>query len=80
VQRLSGQILCLEQVIRRFVSLGLYEQVRQSIVRGPDVDTTINTIVFSRGLSTPKPTAIEGLDSYICKLRKQTGTLLDPGA
>lgn len=76
---LSGQILCLEQVIRPFVSSGLYEQVRQSVVRGPDVDTTINTVVFSRGLSTPKPTAIEALDSYIRKLRQQTGTLLAPG-
>jgi len=73
---LSGQIICLEQVIRRFVSSALYEQVRQSIVRGPDVDRTISTVVFNQGLNTPRPTAIEALDSYIRELRSQTGTLL----
>ena len=78
VQRLSGQILCLEQVIRQFVSSGSYEQVCQSIVRGPDVDTIITTIVFSQGLNTPKPTVIKAFDSYIRKLRKQTGALLAP--
>jgi hypothetical protein len=75
--RLSGRVLCFEQLLQLFTESAGFAQLLEHVVPGVTCDKVLE-IVFSNGLQTKEEDAVAGLESYVQDLRGKTGTLLRP--
>jgi hypothetical protein len=73
--RLSGKIICFEQIVVRLIDRYGFVSILNKIVPGRDCDTALRAI-FGSGLSATEEQVRGGLESYINHLRKDTGALL----
>jgi len=73
--RLSGKVICLEQVVIHSLSSYPFEILRSKIVPARECDTAVK-VAFGSGNQTDLSHAIGALDAYISELRAKTGNLL----
>jgi hypothetical protein len=73
--RLSGKVICLEQVVIHSLSSYPFEILRSKIVPARECDTAVK-VAFGSGNQTDLSHAIGALDAYISELRAKTGSLL----
>ena len=73
--RLSGKVICLEQVVIHSLSSYPFEILRSKIVPARECDTAVK-VAFGSGNQTNLSHAIGALDAYISELRAKTGNLL----
>lgn len=73
--RLSGKVICLEQIIVRILHSHPFEAVLSKIVPARECDTVVK-VAFGSGNQTNLSHAIQILDAYIRELRAVTGNLL----
>jgi hypothetical protein len=75
VARLSGKVICLEQIIVHILRSHPFEMVLNKVVPARECDTAIK-VAFGSGNQTELSRAIDTLDEYIRELRAKTGNLL----
>ena len=75
---LASRVLCLEQVVRKMISVHGFETVRDRIVPALEHDTAMRAVFGSAAESTAGSVA-EGLNAYEADLRKKAGGVLAPG-
>jgi hypothetical protein len=73
--RLSGKVICLEQVVIHSLSSYPFEILLSKIVPARECDTAVK-VAFGSGNQTNLSHAIGALDAYISELRAKTGNLL----
>jgi hypothetical protein len=73
--RLSGKVICLEQVVIHSLSSYPFEILLSKIVPARECDTAVK-VAFGSGNQTDLSHAIGALDAYISELRAKTGNLL----
>jgi hypothetical protein len=73
--RLSGKVICLEQIVIHSLSSYPFEILRSKIVPARESDTAVK-VAFGSGNQTDLSHAIGALDAYISELRAKTGNLL----
>ena len=73
--RLSGKVICLEQIVIHSLSSYPFEILRSKIVPARECDTAVK-VAFGSGNQTNLSHAIGALDAYISELRAKTGNLL----
>lgn len=76
-ERLSGRVLCVEQLVSRLVEHVGLPAVQQCVMGVPTCDGTL-TNVFGRSRPASAGSVAEGLESYVGALRAETGSLLAP--
>jgi hypothetical protein len=75
VARLSGKVICLEQIIVHILRSHPFEMVLNKVVPARECDTAIK-VAFGSGNQTELSRAIDTLDEYIRELHAKTGNLL----
>jgi hypothetical protein len=73
--RLSGKVICLEQVVIHSLSSYPFEILLSKIVPARECDTAVK-VAFGSGNQADLSHAIGALDAYIEELRAKTGSLL----
>ena len=73
--RLSGKVICLEQIVIHSLSSYPFEILRSKIVPARECDTAVK-VAFGSGNQADLSHAIGALDAYIEELRAKTGSLL----
>jgi hypothetical protein len=73
--RLSGKVICLEQVVIHSLSSYPFEILLSKIVPARECDTAVK-VAFGSGNQADLSHAIGALDAYISELRAKTGNLL----
>jgi hypothetical protein len=73
--RLSGKVICLEQVVIHSLSSHPFEILLSKIVPARECDTAVK-VAFGSGNQADLSHAIGALDAYISELRAKTGNLL----
>jgi len=73
--RLTGKVICLEQIIARLIDRCGFVSVLNKVVPVRGCDTALRA-VFGSGLSATEENVRAGLESYVNDLRKDTGKLL----
>ena len=73
--RLSGKVICLEQIVIHSLSSYPFEILLSKIVPARECDTAVK-VAFGSGNQTNLSHAIGALDAYISELRAKTGNLL----
>jgi hypothetical protein len=73
--RLSGKVICLEQIVIHSLSSYPFEILRSKIVPARECDTAVK-VAFGSGNQADLSHAIGALDAYISELRAKTGNLL----
>jgi hypothetical protein len=73
--RLSGKVICLEQIVIHSLSSYPFEILLSKIVPARECDTAVK-VAFGSGNQTDLSHAIGALDAYISELRAKTGNLL----
>ncbi|HEX5270462.1 MAG TPA: hypothetical protein VFW33_08250 [Gemmataceae bacterium] len=75
--KLTGKVVCFEQIIGRVIDHQGFDAVRDRLIVGRECDKTL-AIVLGGGLDATEESVREGLASYIGDLRRTTGGLLVP--
>lgn len=75
VNRLTGHVLCLEQIIQKCIDQIGFDMVKDKVVPARACDKAL-TAIFGSGLIAKAASVDEGLTSYINDLRSNTGKLL----
>jgi hypothetical protein len=78
VEKLTGRVICLEQVVRDAIDDLGFGSVLPRLTMGVHQDRTLG-IVFSSGILTQEKDARDGLRSYIEDLRKDSAGMLRKG-
>jgi hypothetical protein len=73
--RLSGKVICLEQVVIHSLCSYPFEILLSKIVPARECDTAVK-VAFGSGNQADLSHAIGALDAYISELRAKTGNLL----
>lgn len=73
--RLSGRVICLEQIMVRIMNRYGFDLLRERVVPVVDCDTALSA-VFGSGLSAVETNVRHSLNSYIEHLRGECGGLL----
>ena len=73
--RLSGRVVCLEQIVIHSLRSYPFEVLLSKIVPARECDTVVK-VAFGSGNQTDLSRATETLDAYISELRAKTGSLL----
>lgn len=79
-ERMSGHIVCLEQIIARLIPHLGFEEVRSRVVpavRSGNCDTSLKS-AFGSGLQTTEDNVRRSISSRIVSLRSEVGELLIP--
>lgn len=71
----AGRVVCLEQVLSWIVEHGSWRALRAQACAEKDVDTAV-TVAFACYSTPNKATILEGLESYITKVRRASGGML----
>lgn len=75
VRRVSGRVVCFEQIIQRCIRLRGFEVVSSKVMPARDCDKSLFAI-FGTGLVATADSVEQGLNSYISDLRVKSGALL----
>ena len=73
--RLTGRIICFEQIVLRILDHCGFEMVRTRLISGRESDKVL-AILLGSGLDASEASVRAGLESYIDNLREESGTLL----
>lgn len=73
--RMSGRVICLEQIIARLIPHLGFNEVRQRVVPVRDCDTSLKA-AFGSGLQASEENVRRSLASRITDIRAETGNLL----
>jgi hypothetical protein len=65
--RLSGRVICLEQIVRRVIGHFGFAHAREKVVPARACDTALRA-VFGSGFDAAEENVLIGLDSYINEL------------
>lgn len=76
-QRMSGRVICLEQIMARLVPYVGFDEVRRRVVPLRDCDKSIKS-AFGSGLLAEERNVQRSLASRISELYSEVGTLLVP--
>jgi hypothetical protein len=66
--RVSGHVICLEQIIKRIIQRSGFAHVRGKVIPATSADTALRA-VFGSGLEAVEPEVVATLDRYIQELR-----------
>lgn len=73
--KLSGRVICLEQVIRRIICSQGFENTLTKVLPARQYDKSLNAI-FGSGEKCTQDNVVMSLDAYIEDLRNKSGGLL----
>lgn len=75
--RMSGRVLCLEQIVSRLVPHLGFDEIRSRIVPARECDTVLKA-AFGSGLQAEESQVLQHLANRVMELRADTGHLLHP--
>lgn len=75
--RLSGKIICIEQVLVRAINATSFEYVKSRVLSSVDIDTATRAAFGSGALST-ETNVVAALSGYVDELRACAGGMLMP--
>jgi hypothetical protein len=76
LSKLSGRIICLEQLLLRLVDAYDHEGLRRAICAEPAIDKTLTICFGCASPNTDRDTVCAGLNSYITALRRDSARVL----
>lgn len=76
-ERLSGRVICLEQVIRLLIEVEGFERVRDKVVPVRECDQALK-VIFGSGMLSEMENSLVALSNYLDKLKRDCPGLLAP--